>query len=119
MRPSRQSFNSVDAQSGFAWPAPQKTSAASKPTRARKGLRPLRLMLKGFPQSLRTQPKSRKAFVNTCPGYSGVFHPLAFCWMAQPPVELHIVSDSTGETAARLVLALEAQFPEQAFEEVR
>src|SRR6266545_1423565 len=39
--------------------------------------------------------------------------------MAQPPVELHIVSDSTGETAARLVLALEAQFPEQAFEEVR
>ena len=39
--------------------------------------------------------------------------------MAQPTVELHIVSDSTGETAARLVLALEAQFPEQAFEEVR
>lgn len=35
------------------------------------------------------------------------------------PVELHIVSDSTGETAAKLVLALEAQFPEQAFEEVR
>jgi regulator of PEP synthase PpsR (kinase-PPPase family) len=35
------------------------------------------------------------------------------------PVELHIVSDSTGETAARLALALEAQFPEQAFEEVR
>lgn len=34
-------------------------------------------------------------------------------------VELHIVSDSTGETAARLVLALEAQFPDQAFEEVR
>jgi len=37
----------------------------------------------------------------------------------QPSVELHIVSDSTGETAARLVLALEAQFPEQAFDEVR
>ena len=37
----------------------------------------------------------------------------------QPPVELHIVSDSTGETAARLVLALEAQFPEQVFAEVR
>ena len=35
------------------------------------------------------------------------------------PVELHIVSDSTGETAARLVLALEAQFPEQEFDEVR
>ena len=37
----------------------------------------------------------------------------------QTPVELHIVSDSTGETAARLVLALEAQFPELPFEEVR
>lgn len=35
------------------------------------------------------------------------------------PVELHIVSDSTGETAARLVLALEAQFPDQEFVEVR
>jgi regulator of PEP synthase PpsR (kinase-PPPase family) len=35
------------------------------------------------------------------------------------PVELHVVSDSTGETAARLVLALEAQFPEQSFEVVR
>src|SRR5947207_11675113 len=34
-------------------------------------------------------------------------------------VELHIVSDSTGETAARLVSALEAQFPDQPFEEVR
>jgi regulator of PEP synthase PpsR (kinase-PPPase family) len=37
----------------------------------------------------------------------------------EPAVELHIVSDSTGETAARLVQALEAQFPEQEFEEVR
>jgi [pyruvate, water dikinase]-phosphate phosphotransferase / [pyruvate, water dikinase] kinase len=36
-----------------------------------------------------------------------------------PPVELHVISDATGETAARLVLALEAQFPEQPFEEVR
>jgi [pyruvate, water dikinase]-phosphate phosphotransferase / [pyruvate, water dikinase] kinase len=35
------------------------------------------------------------------------------------PVELHVISDSTGETAARLVLALEAQFPDQEFEEVR
>jgi len=35
------------------------------------------------------------------------------------PVELHIISDSTGETAARLVLALEAQFPDQSFEEIR
>ena len=38
---------------------------------------------------------------------------------ARTPVELHIVSDSTGETAARLVAALEAQFPEQPFEEIR
>ncbi len=38
---------------------------------------------------------------------------------AREPVELHIVSDSTGETAARLVAALEAQFPEQPFEEIR
>ena len=37
----------------------------------------------------------------------------------QVPVELHIVSDSTGETAARLVLALEAQFPNLLFDEVR
>jgi regulator of PEP synthase PpsR (kinase-PPPase family) len=36
-----------------------------------------------------------------------------------PPVELHVVSDSTGETAARLVLALEAQFPDQPFQEIR
>src|SRR5215207_9985657 len=39
--------------------------------------------------------------------------------MNRPPVELHVVSDSTGETAARLVQALEAQFPEQPFVEVR
>jgi [pyruvate, water dikinase]-phosphate phosphotransferase / [pyruvate, water dikinase] kinase len=39
--------------------------------------------------------------------------------MAVEPVELHIVSDSTGETAARLVQALEAQFPDQPFEEIR
>jgi regulator of PEP synthase PpsR (kinase-PPPase family) len=38
---------------------------------------------------------------------------------AREIVELHIVSDSTGETATRLVQALEAQFPEQPFEEVR
>src|SRR5690349_17390474 len=37
----------------------------------------------------------------------------------QPQVELHIVSDATGETATRLVAALEAQFPEQPFEEIR
>jgi regulator of PEP synthase PpsR (kinase-PPPase family) len=35
------------------------------------------------------------------------------------PVELHIVSDATGETATRLVAALEAQFPDQSFEEIR
>ena len=39
--------------------------------------------------------------------------------MSQVPVELHILSDSTGETAARLVLALEAQFPDLPFDEVR
>ena len=39
--------------------------------------------------------------------------------MANPPVELHVVSDATGETAARLVQALEAQFPEQEFIEIR
>jgi [pyruvate, water dikinase]-phosphate phosphotransferase / [pyruvate, water dikinase] kinase len=37
----------------------------------------------------------------------------------QPFVELHVVSDSTGETAARLVTALEAQFPDTRFEVVR
>jgi [pyruvate, water dikinase]-phosphate phosphotransferase / [pyruvate, water dikinase] kinase len=39
--------------------------------------------------------------------------------VAVTPVELHIVSDSTGETATRLVHALEAQFPDQTFEEIR
>ena len=39
--------------------------------------------------------------------------------MPSPPVELHVVSDATGETAARLVQALEAQFPEQDFVEIR
>jgi [pyruvate, water dikinase]-phosphate phosphotransferase / [pyruvate, water dikinase] kinase len=39
--------------------------------------------------------------------------------MPNHPVELHVVSDSTGETATRLVHALEAQFPEQDFEEIR
>jgi [pyruvate, water dikinase]-phosphate phosphotransferase / [pyruvate, water dikinase] kinase len=34
-------------------------------------------------------------------------------------VELHMVSDSTGETAQRLVQALEAQFPDQEFSEIR
>jgi hypothetical protein len=35
------------------------------------------------------------------------------------PVELHMVSDATGETAQRLVQALEAQFPDQEFIEIR
>ena len=39
--------------------------------------------------------------------------------MPTNPVELHVVSDATGETAARLVQALEAQFPEQEFVEIR
>jgi regulator of PEP synthase PpsR (kinase-PPPase family) len=34
-------------------------------------------------------------------------------------VELHMISDSTGETAQRLVQALEAQFPDQEFSEIR
>ncbi len=34
-------------------------------------------------------------------------------------VELHVISDSTGETAARLVAALEAQFPESNFVDIR
>ncbi len=38
---------------------------------------------------------------------------------AREIVELHILSDSTGETATRLVQALEAQFPDQPFEEIR
>src|SRR5262249_39058554 len=39
--------------------------------------------------------------------------------MTATPVELHVVSDATGETAARLVQALEAQFPDQDFVEIR
>jgi regulator of PEP synthase PpsR (kinase-PPPase family) len=39
--------------------------------------------------------------------------------VTKPPVELHVVSDATGETAARLVQALEAQFPDQEFVEIR
>ena len=39
--------------------------------------------------------------------------------MNRQPVELHVVSDSTGETAVRLVHALEAQFPDQPFVEIR
>jgi regulator of PEP synthase PpsR (kinase-PPPase family) len=39
--------------------------------------------------------------------------------MTKTPVELHVVSDATGETAARLVTALEAQFPDQEFVEIR
>jgi regulator of PEP synthase PpsR (kinase-PPPase family) len=39
--------------------------------------------------------------------------------VTRTPVELHVVSDATGETAARLVQALEAQFPDQEFVEIR
>lgn len=35
------------------------------------------------------------------------------------PLELHVISDSTGETAARLALAVERQFPELEFELIR
>ena len=33
-------------------------------------------------------------------------------------VELHVISDATGATAKRLVQALEAQFPDQTFEDI-
>jgi regulator of PEP synthase PpsR (kinase-PPPase family) len=39
--------------------------------------------------------------------------------MAEDEVELHVVSDATGETATRVVAATEAQFPEQPFVTVR
>jgi len=39
--------------------------------------------------------------------------------MSGEAVELHVVSDSTGETAARLAQAVEAQFPDELFEVVR
>ncbi len=45
--------------------------------------------------------------------------PVTLTPVPNPPVELHVVSDATGETAARLVQALEAQFPEQEFVEIR
>src|ERR1700759_2057699 len=39
--------------------------------------------------------------------------------MPNPPVELHVVSDATRESAARLAQAPEGQFPEQEFAEIR
>ena len=38
---------------------------------------------------------------------------------ANDVVELHVVSDATGETATRVVAATEAQFPDQPFVTVR
>jgi regulator of PEP synthase PpsR (kinase-PPPase family) len=38
---------------------------------------------------------------------------------ATGPIELHVVSDATGETATRVVLAVERQFPDLEFEEIR
>ena len=35
------------------------------------------------------------------------------------PVEIHVVSDATGETATRVVMAVERQFPELEFEVIR
>ena len=37
----------------------------------------------------------------------------------EPPVEVHVVSDATGETATRVVQAVERQFPDLEFEVVR
>src|SRR5690348_16863552 len=45
------------------------------------------------------------------PAHGGARPPDSVTRMTKPPVELHVVSDATGETAARLVQALEAQFP--------
>ena len=39
--------------------------------------------------------------------------------MNRPPVELHVVSDSTGETAAKLAKAVEDQFPDLTFDVIR
>ena len=39
--------------------------------------------------------------------------PVADSALMDEPVELHVVSDSTGETAARVVEAVEAQFPDR------
>src|SRR5262249_56107424 len=36
-----------------------------------------------------------------------------------PTVELHVVSDATGETASRVVTAVGAQFPDQPFVTIR
>jgi regulator of PEP synthase PpsR (kinase-PPPase family) len=36
-----------------------------------------------------------------------------------PPVEIHVVSDATGETATRVVMAVERQFPDLEFEVIR
>ena len=38
--------------------------------------------------------------------------------MSEPPVELHVVSDATGETATRVVQAVERQFPDLDFDVV-
>ena len=35
------------------------------------------------------------------------------------PLEIHVISDSTGETAMRFAEAVERQFPEEEFEIVR
>src|SRR4029453_1402734 len=35
------------------------------------------------------------------------------------PLEIHVISDSTGETAARFAEAVERQFPDEEFEIVR
>src|SRR5213593_549484 len=70
-----------------------------------------------FPLPLRIGSERRKGFLKS--GLETRGSPGTSLWPMAQAVELHIVSDSTGETAARLVQALEAQFPEQEFEEVR
>lgn len=39
--------------------------------------------------------------------------------MSEGPVELHVISDATGETATRVVMAVEKQFPDLDFEVIR
>jgi len=60
-------------------------------------------------------PKARRQAAHRSAGTCRRYAPR----VTRQPVELHVISDSTGETAVRLVHALEAQFPDQDFEEIR
>src|SRR5919204_6963847 len=69
-------------------------------------------------------PGTRSTVRRKAPAHRRAGHPRAIeaatlTAVTKQPVELHVISDSTGETAVRLVHALEAQFPGQEFEEIR